>query len=412
VQDQLTAPDTVLSLALSSDPVPDPDRASLSLGTYYGSLPPLTAKNESAGGSQKWRRHNVQRKLTPGSAVSYCMAGPHEFGELGVARHAAGNRYYTGLRHCDLGSCIVCAERRVRKAFKRAERELTRWVDAGDGVLLVAFTMQHSDGESLQELMDVFKLAIREMEKGRPYRTMRESLGVGSRVKGTEVTIGQHGWHVHMHQALRLTIPQKHRSKDDRVLIALELERRLRQLFTGQLAALGRYATYEQAVKVTLAPGNDEDPEAAARYVTKGAMEAVSPMGKKGRRGNLTPWQLLDLIGDKKRTPEKRAWATAMFQEFEEATKGTQWTSFSRDCVTAEEAEDDQEDAAASVMEFPLTSWEWSCIRRAELQAWFLAMLERNGVEHARRELDELCNPAKWRYGHYEGKHPSYEKGG
>src|SRR5262249_14295379 len=136
--------------------------------------------------------------------------------------------------------------------------------------------------------------------------------------------------------------PEWVRNNRTKRAFAKQIEREMSALWLRALERYGRDASVDRGLKVTIAEGDVENPEKAARYVMKFGMEAISHTTKEGRHGNKTPWQLLDAADDKTLPKAERDQAAALYCEFVEATNGMHWTQFFDD-----EEQDDQADGEA-----------------------------------------------------------------
>ncbi len=107
---------------------------------------------------------------------------------------------FAGLATCgSVWACPVCSEK--IQATRRAEllALITAASKRGCSVLLVTLTMRHTAGDSLKELWDTLSGAWSAVQRDGTYRRRRDSFGLVGWVRAVEATIGEHGWHLHIH---------------------------------------------------------------------------------------------------------------------------------------------------------------------------------------------------------------------
>ena len=73
------------------------------------------------------------------------------------------------------------------------------WDRAGNSVFMVTLTVPHYVGMKLGKLMVAIAAAFRFMISGRPWRTLKSSVGIVGTIRAMEVTHGVNGWHPHLH---------------------------------------------------------------------------------------------------------------------------------------------------------------------------------------------------------------------
>lgn len=260
---------------------------------------------------RRYRMRDGLRNITTNPRVRGC--GRTRISDVVTLRtDAAHTRVgYGGLSTCgSVWCCPVCAAKIAAKRKTEVMQVCEYALGQGCEVSLLTLTMRHHRGQSLRELWDALAYAWAAVTSGRPWLRFCEKAGLVGYIKATEVTYGeQYGWHVHLHvlvitrQSVYIPIPTRHsktrgdydyRCPDD--IIA--------ERWTRSLARKGIESVADQG-------GLDwdvaRDAEAAAAYVAKFGQKArpadrISSeltLGayKQARRGNRTPWQVLeDLI--------------------------------------------------------------------------------------------------------------------
>ena len=281
--------------------------------------------------------------------------------------------------------------------FQRARRVAQKYVADGYLLFMAPFTMQHRADERLADTKRAFIDAQEFMHRGRPWRRFAEEYGVIRLFYGNEITDGENGWHFHRHPVYAVRAPAWVGNRRTRQAFAKQLERELFALHEHALARFGRSALPGIGVKVTLADGR-EDPDTAAAYATKFALESTSSVAKDGRRGHKTPWQLLDDCVDKRLSQAQRARARARFREFVEDTRGMHWTFFSDACrdIAGPNPDELEWERDPGVPVLTLSDWQWRCVRFLGKQLWLLELVEREGADVARGRLERLCDALRW----------------
>ena len=165
------------------------------------------------------------------------------------------------------------------------------------------------------------------MRSGRAWQSVKADYLVKGSITATEITWGfANGWHVHFHEiffvgGIRVDPPR--------------IEDRFYSLWSESLAYAGLVCNREHGVKV------QSGSEKVGEYITKwGLDQEMSTMGKAGRKGSFTPFQLLALYD------QGEDWAGGLFQIYANVTKGKKsmvWSRGLRDMMGLGEAYTDQE---------------------------------------------------------------------
>lgn len=311
----------------------------------------------------------------------------------GCSRWATGNGValvlgstgaaYRGLQHCaSAWGCPVCgAKIRTHRAAELATG-LRAHLDAGGGALFVTLTVAHGLGDSLEHVFSLVADGFRSLLSGRRRYELREDFAVIHTVRAVEVTHSRgNGWHPHVH-AIFLTF---------RPLSAREAVKFRRRVF-GQWRDFVARRSPEHTPDRRGFDCQVIRPDDAGRVgsycskISDAAME-ITRADLKNRGKTRHPFYLLSHCAD------GEAWAIRAWQEYERATLGRQFLTFSAGLrryfsgiaeiseVAATDAEivgDDQGDADDQVLA-QFTGDEWRRIVRAGIVSQLLDAAEHSG---------------------------------
>ena len=235
---------------------------------------------------------------------------------VGLLRYPDGSLRGEGTQHCmSVWGCPVCSARILATRAKVVAAMLAAWRKRGGHVAMVTLTIRHSKGQSLDSLWDAVNRCWAGVTASpvwqRQQREYGESFaGRGGKVarrlpilRTTEITVGENGWHPHIHALVFL--PETDEARADDLLT---------ELFQGMV---GRWTKRAEKVGVTsvarvqeahLLRGDDYDKQAGdylAKQMLGGsgtplsaaqALEMGRPDLKGGRSGSRTPFELLEQL--------------------------------------------------------------------------------------------------------------------
>lgn len=332
-----------------------------------------------SGGDKRRQRYHLQaiaKKLLPDEQVAQCM---QRCGAGGVAVNlspSTGLASFAGLATCkSVWLCPVCSAK-ITNGRRGELNQVLQWSRSmGYAPVLVTLTARHALSDSLAGMLAAMKLAKQKLHQSRAWRSLDASI-VGH-VTATEVTHGEHGWHVHFHMLVIVDAP------GDVACLLLDLEKEwLRCLASKRVMLSGNGFAYDV-----------QGADAAGDYVTKwGAAEEVSLGAEKKARGGRTPWQLL---ADAESDPV----AAALFKEYAKEFKGKRQLVWSRDFkrvlgiiekTDAEIVDAPEADDLVEVAIIPKQDWRVICGRR--LQAELLEVAEAGGGHYVEMWLLALRN--------------------
>ncbi|MEU8034051.1 hypothetical protein AB0C13_36560 [Streptomyces sp. NPDC049099] len=323
-----------------------------------------------------------------------------------LAQTADGNAVALGLLRCGkIWFCPVCSAKIRHGRAEEITTAAVTWMKRGGSAYLVTFTARHAAAHKLADLMDAIQGTRADKVKGtsrkpgayqrlitggtwagRPDRLdadgnpdigIRGRVGYIGMIRATEITVGDiNGWHPHIHALVLVggapasTLDGKKAVGDtftpsDEALA--ELEDHFRGVWTRHLAKV------DPEFKPSDEHGVDfkrletaRDAEDFGRYIAKiqDGGKAISPANeiargdlKRGRHGNMTPFELLGRIGDlmggvleeDAQGHGDLSWCLAKWAEYETAVSGRraiEWTRHLRPLLglVGGDTEDDDAD--------------------------------------------------------------------
>lgn len=332
-----------------------------SLGTTYeiGQPPPVEPHLRRL---EKFRLQSISRRFSPGERVKICLRKirpQHQTVEIYQGKERA---FYGGLVTCgSVWICPVCAGKISEKRRQELSRGVESWKTRGGLVLMITYTVPHYDFQALSEVLTGFTRARKLLMNRKPWKGLKKRIGLMGTVRALEVTYGENGWHVHVHELLFL-MPEKPVS-------CLQLQ--------GEILSMWQSACQSAGVGIPNLHGVQVDDGAkAARYASKWGMEdeLTKSHVKQGRGENLTPWDFL------------RRGEEELFQEYGKAFKGKRqlvWSEGLRDLLGLGKMESDEQLAEEveeeSVLLGSLDPYQWDLIEKAELRGELLRVAEVSG---------------------------------
>lgn len=330
--------------------------------------------------------------------VTRCHRNPHarlHNPGVDVVHYADNDRYgYGNLLSCgSTWHCPVCSPKITE--FRRIELDtaIRKVIALGGEVAMITLTYPHSIDLSLEVSLDKFYKARSKLAESQAFkRIMREVTALG-RVFSTEVTVGQNGWHPHLHMLVLCEM------KTDEILVRLES---LRDYWANFVRKVGLGEINEHGFNVV-------NGDYAAEYVAKyghepdafawGAAHELAKSASKVARGdNVSPFGLLELlseraaleIGTRTLEPEDIA---ALFLEYAVRFQGRQqlvWSPGLREKLGLEAERPDEliaEEEAAREIVGTLNLAEWQHILRLNGRGPVLALVKKHGPDALPRIL-------------------------
>lgn len=296
---------------------------------------------------------------------------------------------YRGLMLCgSVWSCPICAARITHARKNELAPAIANWQAKGGGLVIGAFTLQHSRADRLQELRSILADVFRQLSHERRFLRIKQTYGLLGYIAASEITWStENGWHPHRHY-LWLTQSQL----TDEQIEALESE--ITAIYIALLEKRGRAALSGVAVKLQAAD------RGAAVYLAKwGAAEelALQPV-KKARSGSMSAFQLLADSGSDSETAERSG---VLFREYAHAMHRQHQLQYSRGARAllnlSEQAPADQElaaidenDPADEVILAEIPRMVWLLIVRENKRAEILDIASTGRAAALREYLDDL----------------------
>jgi hypothetical protein len=233
-----------------------------------------------------------RRRVIEATAICHRMVRPDQEAVGVLYLPESESSAYRGLITCgSVWACPICSQ----KITEARRAELSKAVATCPyHLVMLTFTLQHTAGDSLPELLQALKAAYKRFFNGRAWAALAAELGVVGRVRSLEVTHGSNGWHPHIHVLLFLQRP-----------IPIDtLKSTLQPRWATAVAKEGRYALTDYGLSVQ---GSND---VAAAYLAKMGLEDVTvpqedsegwtlthelikSSMKKARRGGRSPLQLV-----------------------------------------------------------------------------------------------------------------------
>ena len=288
--------------------------------------------------------------------------------------------HYSGLTSCgSIWACPVCNPKIRNGRSVEISAAAAEWDRAGNSVVMVTLTFPHDLGMRLSALLPLLAAGFRAVIRGRPWRRVRDQLGIVGTIRAIEVTHGASGWHPHAHV---LVFARGELGAEGIAALAVYVRTRWAKWITGK----GYRLPHEtHGVDISICSSAEE----AGNYVAKlqdgrsAGNELARGDLKQGRNGSRTPFEILD---DFRWTGDVED--LALWHEYETATKGHQaitWSKGLRAIFGAEQERTDEELAAEEVggedlAVIPAEVWA-EIVKIPGLDAALLDVAERSGLD-------------------------------
>ena len=374
--------------------------SSPALGSRQATLPP--EPEPESGLKRRYRlRRTAGNILGRGHRTSLCgRRSVAADGSVTVWRGDTGAASFRSVVTCgSLWACPVCAARIAARRSETLTALCEAHGSAGGGLAFLTLTMRHTRRQSLKNLRADLLRAWAKLTSGARWKRLRERYGILGFVRVIEVTFGQaNGWHPHIH-ALLFT----ERNLEPAAL--LRLKRRLFVIWAALLRGdrwnrAGRRVERGEGACPTYANGIDlkwADPGSSgtvAAYLAKwgAGMELSGHAVKDGRKGNRTPFQLLQMAD------EGHKQARMLFRSYARTMHGARHLAVSPALRSRYRvAFEPEEDAAALAPELPGLNGEghdtgqvgvinreaWQRITDRNIGADLLGEVSAHGWDHA-----------------------------
>lgn len=259
---------------------------------------------------RKYELQDIMAELLPNDRVSWCLKHRQSGGSnIEIVYDQAQQRaYYGNLLVCgSVWTCPVCAARITEQRRVELDDAIKRWRAGGGGVIMAAFTLQHSVDDDIADLRKTLNAAYRKMTDRRTYKDSKRRCGIVGSVASLEVTHAfRHGWHPHRHV---LYFTEKDLTDQD----YFNLQVAFAGAWRSVLDSVGRWAHAQAGV--VLSRGDDQ----AGDYVCKWSMahEMTKSPVKGGRDGGLSPFEMAEqwqVTGDQRYARLIRDYSRAFYR--------------------------------------------------------------------------------------------------
>lgn len=241
-----------------------------------------------------------------------------------------GQAFFGGIFQCGrVWVCPVCAPRITEARRKEVEAVVHRHMKAGGMVYLATFTLPHNKRQPLRDLRATVSNAFTKVRTGKKAQAAKVDAGEVGYVRTLEVTVGEAGWHPHLHVLYLLNHDDATRAQDygDRLF--------------SRWAGLVEQWGYGRCNRSIWRFERASDPTAAGNYAVKWGCdrELTQTHMKRAKGGGRSPWQLLADICD---ADDPRD--VALFREYARAMHGARQLTWSKGLRELYELNEDASD--------------------------------------------------------------------
>lgn len=317
-----------------------------------------TSGRETGRRTSRKRAHAVLRSLTTVKRVRHCSwVGVGSEISLRAAVTPTGLvAGVAGTQTCgSVWACPTCAAKISDHRTRDLQQGISRWLEpdapwlggiepgsgASGSLMLVTLTVRHHKGQSLASTWDLVSKAWRLMVGHRDYKSARRALGVAGYHRTTESTVGDNGWHLHLHVLYFLRGDVSADTMKDagtRILSrwmqsvqasggAASIEGQDFRQLKGSAAALNGVAAYvHKGVYHERLTGD------TSRSAASVALEVGRSDLKRARKiGSRSPFEVLaDIVAEVEETGSVNADDAALWAEWETTSRGRRQQVWSR----------------------------------------------------------------------------------
>lgn len=326
----------------------------------------------------RWKLQAIAKEIMSHERVATCcrrIIPGQKFVKVLKAREKA---HYGGLQVCgSIWVCPICAAKISERRRAELVKAIDIWTSSGGVVFMLTQTVPHYQNQPLKQVLTGFTKARGLLRNRKPWKRIAARVGLVGSVRALEVTYGENGWHVHVHELLFLRPGQED-------LVAFE-EEVLKQWKKACVDA-GLGIPNHHGVKI-------DDGSQAGEYAGKWGMEHELTKAhiKAGRDGHVSPWDFL------RQVDEGNMDGVALFTEYAKAFKGKRqlvWSDGLRDLLgLGVEATDqdlaEQTEEGAELLGL-LTRQNWKVVLRADKRGELLEVAAASGWEGVVRFIRDL----------------------
>lgn len=267
-------------------------------------------------------------------------------GQVEIKRGSEGV-HVGGIATCkSVWLCPVC---NLRISAERGDL-IRQTQDKGFYMVMMHLTVQHNQGEKLENLLGALKAAARDLKTGDFWTRLKKEFGIIAYITAYEITYGENGWHPHVHMVIYF----------DGAPDLEDLNQKLVGRWKHVVEKVGRYASKDHGLKIT-----KTDAEQGADYVTKFRSNLAYEMTGQYNKGK-TFWELVQQ-GKRKLVLE---YASATYR-----LKTLTWSHHAKKVLDIKEndIQDDEQDLEVLAV---IPNKVWNVIRSHALQGFVLELAE------------------------------------
>ena len=262
-----------------------------------------------------------------------------------IVKSSTNNKsFYGGTMSCaNSRTCPVCSakisERKsneMRTAFNMAKSE-------GLNVSLLTLTAPHNSGDRVDDLVGKISGALQNFWRGATAKRFKERYGIIGNIRSFEIRYGSNGWHPHFHIVIfsRHKLPLTKRKNKKLCLVQSDEWNVILDRWKSCCTRVGLNQPNQYGMDI-------QNGDQAGEYITKfGSDDEIleTKSGKKvtwdmademtkgntktGRKGSLSPWDILSLSSDSDSPEEKRKYRL-LFLYYARAMAGVSLIKWSR----------------------------------------------------------------------------------
>lgn len=322
--------------------------------------------------TERYRLQRIAKKYHPESRLSACMCHISPDKDNVELHYHDGKRHahYRNVMRCDsVWLCPVCSGRITSRRAEEIRQAYSYAVDTLKyRVVMVTYTMRHSEFDSLQKNLDDLRDARRKMRSGRAWQRFKKDYGYVGSISALEVTASlTNGWHVHVHEIMFFdpSVSILDLSVDDNALDKW-LDADLSQWWIDSLAKVKRTASLKNGIDVT------SSDKFVAEYVAKfGRLPAsetwdialeIAKSNQKTSESGIHPFTILDRSNNPAVPESDRKRYRAMWHEYADAFHGRKqifWKQGLKELLLVDVVEEDSdiEEEGKSIIGISRDAW-------------------------------------------------------
>lgn len=275
--------------------------------------------NKDKGFSQEARVQRYQDRVISGKILGGRQrdCGCKCIDKAGAAvMQKEGKMYISGVSTCSsVWTCPVCSNKINEVRSRDVSLLLNYYLKSSYSLAMVTLTSQHNQWETCQIVKHRELNSFNKMIASRKYKDLCKQYNFEGYIRALEVTIGNNGWHPHIHLAIVLNNTQEALEEFSNSVVQLWVS------FNK-----GTNATAQHYTPIL-------DVQGIGEYITKwGASDELVKSNHKTSKNakGYTPFALLKLIRKHGFNSELGQWAYMKFKEYSKAFKGAKQLTYSK----------------------------------------------------------------------------------